>query len=77
MQLQQSDEWIIGSYLPKYDDIREFEVWTRDQVRTVRRAGNKDWFIYPPGMLVFTDCKHESSNVFCDPDAVEAWRLKQ
>lgn len=67
-------EWEVNEAMPKYDDLREFEVWlSNGSVRTVRRIGNRST-LYSPGTLVFTDCTHPQQNVLCDEENVIGWR---
>lgn len=67
-------DWQIEDRMPRYDDIREFEVWLRNgSTRTVRRVGNRS-LRFTPGMLLYTDCTHPLQNVICDESDVVGWR---
>jgi hypothetical protein len=67
-------DWEVDERMPRYDDIREFEVWLSDgSVRTVRRVGGKSNY-YTPGTLVFLDCTHPMQNALCDEDRIMGWR---
>lgn len=67
-------EWEIEERMPRFDDMREFNVWLVDgSVRTVRRIGNRSHFL-TPGSLAFTDCTHPMQNVLCDESNVVGWR---
>jgi hypothetical protein len=68
------NEWEVNEKMPRYDDIREFEVWVYGQARRVRRAGNRSLTV-SPGTLEFTDCTHAMQNVICDERAVQGWRI--
>lgn len=66
-------DWITEEKMPKYDDIREFEVWVHGYVRRVRRIGNRHP-AFGPGTLVFVDCTHSVQNVLCDERDIKGWR---
>lgn len=66
-------DWITEEKMPKYDDIREFEVWIYGYVRRVRRVGNRHPYFHP-GMLVYVDCTDSMQNVICDEAKIKGWR---
>lgn len=69
-------EWNVDERMPKYDDIRSFEVFVFGYKRRVRRIGNRSRF-FAPGTLIFTDCTHPLQNVLCDEQQISAWRHHQ
>ena len=68
-------DWEHEGKPPRFDDIREYEVWIYDTVRSVRRIGNKSLSL-TPGSLVYTDCVHPEQNVICYEPDIQAWRVK-
>jgi hypothetical protein len=69
--------WEVDERMPRFDDVREFEVWMRSgDVRRVRRIGNRSAFI-TPGTLVFSDCNQPLQNVLCDECNVLGWRYAE
>lgn len=67
-------EWEVDERMPRFDDMRLFEVWLRDgSLRTVRRIGNRSQH-FTPGLLVFTDCIHPLQQAICDEDLILGWR---
>lgn len=66
-------DWNVDEKMPRYDDLREFEVWIRGSVRRVRRIGNRSCAL-EPGTLAYTDCTHPMQNIICDERAVQGWR---
>lgn len=76
MQLHTSEEWIVNAPLPRWDDMREFWVWSGKDVRSVRRVGNLDPTRLTPGTVIFTDCTHPIQNVLCDESQIQGWRIK-
>jgi hypothetical protein len=67
-------DWIHAGRPPITDDIREYQVWLGDQVRRVRRIGNRSMSL-TPGTLVFTDCRHPMDQAICHEPRIMAWRL--
>ena len=67
-------EWEHEGKPPKSDDMREFQVWTGEEVRKVRRIGNRSPY-FSPSVLVFTDCFSPLQNAICDESRIKAWRL--
>lgn len=66
-------EWEHSERLPRFDDLREFEVWINGNIRAVRRVGNGSDF-FTPGTLIYTDCSSPYQNVICEESQVNAWR---
>jgi hypothetical protein len=66
-------EWEINEGMPRYDDLRMYEVWVRGEVRRVRRCGNRGPMT--PGTLMFIDCTEPWQNVYCAENDVDGWRL--
>lgn len=73
--MKPSDYWEVDEKMPRYDDVRQFEVMIRGHVRTVERIGNRSQS-FSPGILLFTDCSHPAQNVICDEQMITAWRFK-
>jgi hypothetical protein len=67
------DYWEVDEKMPRYDDMREYEVMIGDDVRRVRRIGNRSAY-FSPGTLVFVDCTHTAQNMLVDESSVWAWR---
>lgn len=67
-------DWNVEEKMPRYDDIREFQVWMGcGNTRKVRRAGNHS-MVVSPGTLMFTDCTHPMQNIICDEQSIKGWR---
>lgn len=67
-------DWEVDEKMPKYDDIRTFQVWVCGQVRRVKRVGNRSNFL-SPGTLQYLDCTSPFQNAICDESNIQGWRL--
>jgi hypothetical protein len=69
-------DWEVEEKMPRFDDIHEFDVWIRNQVRRVKRIGNRSTY-YTPGVLVYLDCTHPQQEAVCDEEKIQGWRMVQ
>lgn len=68
-------EWEVDAKMPRFEDRYHFDVWIGDDVREVRRTGNRENF-FSSGLLVYTDCTHPFQNVICNEPDIKGWRLR-
>lgn len=69
-------EWEVCAKMPRFEDRYHFDVWIGDDVREVRRTGNREPF-FSSGLLVYTDCSHPFQNVLCNEPDIKGWRLRE